>query len=198
MKVNHVVRLIAMVGAALAISLLTSGAALAHCDTMDGPVVKAAKQALKTRNINHVLIWVQPKDEAEVREAFRQVLAVRTLSPAARALADRYFFETLIRIHRAGEGQPYTGLKPAGTDLGPLIPVADKAMARGSLELLLNLFPDNLRPEISSRFREVIAKRNFQPNDVEGGRQFVAAYTKFLEYLEHLYELKSNGEGAGL
>ena len=45
-------------------------------------------------------------------------------SAEARELADRYFFETLVRIHRAGEGAPYTGLKPAGRDLGPAVPAA--------------------------------------------------------------------------
>jgi hypothetical protein len=31
----------------------------AHCDGLDGPVVKAAQKALIESNINLVLIWVQ-------------------------------------------------------------------------------------------------------------------------------------------
>lgn len=176
-----------LIAASLSIAPMT----FAHCDTMDGPVVRAAKQALKTRNINYVLIWVQQKDEPEVRDAFRQTLVVRRLNRAARELADRYFFETLVRIHRAGEGQPYTGLKPAGTDLGPVIPVADKSLENGSVEALLKLFPDKAKPEIENRFRETITKRRFDIKDVEAGRKYVGAYTSFLEYLERLYEEKS-------
>src|SRR3990172_3399701 len=101
---------------------------LAHCDTMDGPVVKAAQRALATGNVSLVLIWVQKKDEAEIKEAFNKTLAIRKLSPAAKELADTYFFETLVRIHRAGEEAPYTGLKPAGYKPEPGIAAADKAL----------------------------------------------------------------------
>lgn len=191
MNVNRTIRLIVVVIAVMTGSVVIAGKALAHCDTMDGPVVRAAKQALKTRNVNHVLIWVQQKDEAEIRQAFRQTLIVRRLNRPARELADRYFFETLVRIHRAGEGQPYTGLRPAGTDLRPVIPVADRALETGAVDPLLKLFPDNAKPEIESRFRHAVAKKNFDKNDVDGGREYVEAYTSFLEYLEHLYEQKS-------
>lgn len=191
MKRTYIIKSLNVLVLLFASFLLLPDKALAHCDTMDGPVVKAARQALKTRNINFVLIWVQKKDEAEVRQAFRQTLVVRSLSRAARELADRYFFEAVVRIHRAGEGQPYTGLKPAGTDLGPVIPVADRALENGAVEPLLKLFPDNARPKIENRFRDAIAKKNFDKNDVEAGRKYVGAYTSFLEYLEHLYEQKS-------
>jgi hypothetical protein len=174
----------------LAILLFAPTKALAHCDTMDGPVVKAAQRALATRNINLVLIWVQKKDEPEIKERFRQTLAVRRLSREARKLADNYFFETLVRLHRAGEGEPYTGIQPAGTDLGPVIPVADKALLDGSVEALLKLFPSTATANIQARFREAIAKKSFNENDVEAGREYVKSYVSFLHYLEHLYEEK--------
>jgi len=104
---------------------------------MDGPVVKAAQRALASADVNPVLIWVQSKDEGEVRDAFAKTIAVRKLNPDAQELADLYFFETVVRIHRAGEGEPYTGLKPAGRDLGPAIPAADKALEDGSVGLLV-------------------------------------------------------------
>ena len=129
--------------------LVLPNAALAHCDGMDGPVVKAAQRALEIGNVNLVLIWVQKQDELEVRRAFERTLAVRTLSPEAKELADRYFFETLVRLHRAGEGAPYTGLKPAGRDLGPAIPAADRALEEGSIEPLVTLLTSSVK-EVSS------------------------------------------------
>jgi hypothetical protein len=104
----------------LACSVILSAPArvLAHCDGLDGPVVKGAQRALDTRNPAFAVIWVQAKDEPEIRTAFERTLAVRALSPQAKELADRFFFETLVRVHRAGEGAPFTGLKPAGRDLG--------------------------------------------------------------------------------
>src|SRR4030066_2345176 len=124
------------------LALLGPNNLFAHCDGMDGPVITAAKQALETADINLVLIWVSKKDETEIRKAFQKTLAVRKLNPEAKELADMYFFETLVRIHRAGEGEPYTGLKPAGRDLGPAIPAADKAVADGKLAPLSKLLTD--------------------------------------------------------
>ena len=172
----------------LSIVIVSAVTTCGHCDTMDGPVVRAAQAALRSGNVNLVLIWVKDKDEAELREAFRKTLKVRKLNRAARDLADKYFFETVVRIHRVGEGAPYTGLKPAGTDLGPVIPVADKAIENGLVTPLLKLFPDNARPEIEKRFSDARAKKHFKRNDVAAGRDYVHAYSSFLEYLEHLYE----------
>ena len=80
--------------------LLLAGIISAHCDTMDGPVVKDARTAIEKNNVNYVLKWVHPEAEQEVREAFSLAMKVRDLGPDARTLADKYFFETLIRLHR--------------------------------------------------------------------------------------------------
>jgi hypothetical protein len=55
-------------------------------------------------------------------------MKARHEGPASREVADRHFFETVVRLHRAGEGAPYTGLKPAGLDVGPVIPVAEHGL----------------------------------------------------------------------
>ena len=108
--------------------ILTPARALAHCDRLDGPVVTAARHALEKNDVTGVLIWVQKKDEAGIRQAFERTVAVRQLGSRARDLADMCFFETLVRVHRAGEGAPYTGLKPAAQDLEPAISGADRAL----------------------------------------------------------------------
>jgi hypothetical protein len=167
----------------------------AHCDGLDGPVVKAAQQALETGNINPALIWVREKEEGEIRKAFQKTLAVRALGPQAEELADRYFFETLVRLHRAGEGEPYTGLKPAGRDLGPAIPAADHALESGKLEPLLKIATEALQTGIREKFKEAAAKKNFKPDDIEAGREYVEAYVLFLSYVERVYEAAtSSGE----
>ena len=107
---------------------------IGHCDTLDGPLAKLAEKALADRNLNVVLPWVRPEDEGEIRQAFDRAQAVRELGPQARLLADLHFLETLVRIHRAGEGAAFTGLKPAGLDLGPAVPAADSALATGGVD----------------------------------------------------------------
>lgn len=160
----------------------------AHCDGIDGPVVRAAQAALNTGDVNLVLIWVQETDEAEVAGAFQQARAVRTLNREAQQLADRYFFETLVRLHRAGEGAPYTGLKPAGRDLGPAIPAADGALEKGSAERLLTLLSAAVQDGVREQFRHVVASKNFNTDDVRAGQAYVKAYVEFVHYVARIYE----------
>ena len=167
---------------------LTPARALAHCDGLDGPVVKAAQRALETRNSALVLIWVQDKDEREIQTAFEQTLAVRELSPQARELADRFFFETLVRVHRAGEGAPFTGLKPAGRDLGPAIPAADEAVRNGSVEHLQQLLTGVFQQRLREEFGRVMAARTFKPDDLGAGRAYISTYVHFNHFVERLYD----------
>ena len=171
----------------------------AHCDGLDGPVVKAAQKALETGNVNLILIWVQKKDEGEITNIFNKTLAVRKLSPQARELADMYLFESLVRIHRAGEGEPYTGLKPAGRDLGPAIPATDKALDSGKIEPLLKMLTGTMQKEMREQFNRVLAKKKFDPDDVEAGRAYIQAYVPFVTYVESVYEAvaKSSHDHAG-
>src|SRR5512147_917643 len=166
-----------------------NGRVSAHCDGMDGPVVKAAQKALAAGNVNLVLIWVQQKDEAEVRKAFQKALAVRRLNPEAREMADMYFFETLVRLHRAGEGEPYTGIKPAGRDLGSAIPAADKAIEQKSAQQLRTLLTVTVQDGLLDRFKKVVAESSYSKDDVAAGRKFVKAYVEFIHYAEQVYQV---------
>jgi hypothetical protein len=187
MGISNISRLIA-VAAGVGFFALLPARALAHCDGLDGPVVKAAQRALDTRNPALVLIWVQGKDEPEIRKAFEQTLAVRELSPRARELADRFFFETLVRVHRAGEGAPFTGLKPAGRDLSPAIPAADEAVRVGSVEPVRHLLTVAIHERLRHQFGEVMGTKTFEPDDVAAGRAHVKAYVEFIHFVERLYD----------
>ena len=175
------------------LALLGPDNLFAHCDGMDGPVISAAKNALDIGDINLVLFWVQKKDEAELKRAFQKTMAVRKLNPEAKELADMYFFETLVRIHRAGEGEPYTGIKPAGRDLGPAIPAADKAIADSKLEPLYKILTDKIHKGLHEKFKEVLKKKDFKKNDVGAGREFIEAYVPFVHYVEALYDAAAKG-----
>jgi len=172
---------------AAAAALDTSGA-YAHCDTLGGPVVKAAQAALDQRNVNLVLIWVKSDYEAAIREAFAKTEAVRKLNSQAKDLADMYFFETLVRLHRAGEGAPYTGLKPAGTDVGPAVTCADKAVETGTKERLMTMLTEAVQKGVDAHFNEVLAKKSYDANNVKAGREYVEAYVEYVHYVERLYE----------
>lgn len=184
-------------GAALFAAVLLSGSSVfAHCDGMDGPVVTAARQALESGEVNRVLMWVREADEAEIRQAFEHTLAVRKLSTEARQLADLYFFETLVRVHRAGEGAPYTGLKPAGRDIGPAIPAADRALESGSADALLDSLTRAVRDGVHERFARAAARHEFDPHDLAAGRSYVAAYVDFIHYVERVHQAATNPDQA--
>lgn len=180
----------------LVLFLLSKNMLYAHCDTMNGPVVKAAQKALETADVSLVFIWVQKKDEAQIQEAFRKTLAVRNLSPEAKKLADMYFFETLVRIHRAGEGVAYTGLKSAETQGDPGMDAADKALEKGTAEELLKDVTDAVRHGIHEQFTNAMARQTYKKDDTAAGRAYVKAYVKFIHYVERLYQAaKQPAEG---
>jgi hypothetical protein len=113
---------------------------------------------------------------------------VRKLSPEARQLADTHFFETLVRLHRAGEGAGFTGLKPAGRDLGPAIPAADKALHDGNAEALVKLLAATIQDGVREHFNEALTKQKFPKDDVDAGRAFVKAYVEYIHCIQALYE----------
>ncbi len=158
----------------------------AHCDTMDGPVIADARMALEKADITPVLKWVKSDFEGEIRQAFDKTIIVRKQSPAARELADMYFFETLVRIHRAGEGAPYTGLKPAGSELLPAVVEADKAIASGDIGLLLSQLTEEIQHSIHLRFEKVMEAKKHMNDSVEAGREYVEAYVIFVHFVENL------------
>ena len=110
------------------------------------------------------------------------------MSSLARELADRFFFETLVRVHRAGEGAPFTGLKPAGRDLGPAIPAADEAVRAGSVQPIRRLLTVAIQERLRQRFGEVMATKTFKPDDVTAGRAYIKAYVEFIHFVERLYD----------
>jgi hypothetical protein len=180
-------------------TILSAHRAQAHCDTADGPVVADARVALDKGDVTPVLKWVRAGAEAEVKAAFARALAVRGKGPEARTLADQYFFENLVRLHRAGEGAPYTGILPAGTPIEPAIALADEALGSGSADKLVKGIVYHVEEGIRERFARAAAAKKQADAGVAAGREFVEAYVEFTHYVErlHLDATTSASHGAG-
>jgi hypothetical protein len=172
-----------LVAMLLALPSLTWG----HCDTLDGPVVVDAKAALAKGDIAPVLKWVPAAGEPEVRTAFAKTLAVRGTGREAQDLADTWFFETLVRVHRASEGAPYTGLKAGGAEEETIV-AADQALATGQVDGLVKLVVEAVEHGIRHRFEETAGKKKHAEHGVEYGRAYVAAYVEFIHYGERIYQ----------
>jgi hypothetical protein len=170
------------------LALVFPSVSLAHCDSLDGPVVLDAKAALERKDVSALLKWVKPEDESLIREVFDRTLAVRQLGPEAKALADSYFFDTLVRVHRLGEGAPYTGLKPAGS-IKPVIQEADRALDSGSIEKLAKAMSEHTAQGLRERFARAAQARPHAAESAHAGREYVEAYGEYVHYVEALAEV---------
>jgi hypothetical protein len=194
MKVNRIIASLILLVIVFAIMLLRGHRffpflipiVFAHCDTMDGPVVGDAKSALEKGEVTPVLKWVKKEKEAEVKRAFNEALVNRKKDKEA---ADMHFFETLVRIHREGEGAPFTGLKPSGTELEPAVVEADKALEKASVDNLINLMTKDVASGIRKRFDKALEKKKHKDENVDAGREFVEAYVDFVHFVEKLHKV---------
>jgi hypothetical protein len=154
---------------------------------MDGPVVTVAKQALETGDVKLILPYVPKDGEAEVIQAFEKALPLHRQADGSREVADLFFFETVVRVHRAGEGAPYTGLKPAGLDVGPVIPIAEKAIETGSVDELKTLLSDFVKAEAQQRFDHMQHLKTHAANGVDEAREYVEAMLGLQVWSHKLY-----------
>jgi hypothetical protein len=167
------------------LAVFTVSGAAAHCDSLDGPVVTAARAALESGKPEGVLAWVQPADEAAIKDAFAKAREVRRLGGKAAEVADAWFFETLVRVHRAGEGAPYTGLKPAGS-AEEIVKKLDASVEKGDIKELAEMIASHAEHSIHARFEHVMELKKTAGQGVEKGREYVAAYVEFMHYVENV------------
>lgn len=146
-----------------------------HCDSLDGPVVTAAREALARADVDVILPYVHAEGEADVRAAFDLAGKARRRGPEARQVADRWFFETVVRVHRAGEGAAFTGLKPAGLDVGPVIPAAERALATGSPDELTAMLCDSVRGQVDQRLGRAMELKVHAGESTAAARAYVEA-----------------------
>ncbi len=159
-----------------------------HCDSKDGPVVKAAESALGQGRVDVVLPYVPAEAESEVLAAFDRVMEARASGGAALEVADEWFYETVVRLHRAGEHAPFTGLKPAGLGHGPVVPVAERAIETGEAGDLVDLLTDALREQVESKLARVMSLRPAAGGPVPQAREYVEAMLGFEVWSHRTYQ----------
>jgi len=172
--------------------LALRGVAFGHCDTMDGPVAMEATAALEKGDVTPVLKWVREEHEEEVRSALSKVMAVRAKGPEAKELADTFFLETVVRLHRAGEGEPYTGIKPAG-QVEPPVAAADRAVAENDVGGLAKKIGRAAEKGVRERFERLSEAKKRKEESIGAGREYVSAYIEFIHYVEEIHRLVAAG-----
>lgn len=179
---------------ALNLSMINSAAA--HCDSMDGPVITEAKSALSKGDVTPLLKWVPATDEDQIKAVFDQVIPVRNLGSQAQELADHRLFATLVEVHRASEGAPYSGIKPAG-GIAPAVLAADQALEQGNIDSLVASITHKFEQNVRARFAATLKTKSRSEDSVVAGREFVKEYVQYVHYVEAVHNaIVADGEHA--
>jgi hypothetical protein len=94
----------------------------------------------------------------------------------------------VVRLHRAGEGAPFTGLKPAGLDVGPIIPIAEKAIESENAAALEAALVAAVREQVAERFHHLGHLRAGAKRGVDGARSYVQAMLGLQVWAHGLYQ----------
>ena len=187
---------------ALLILFLLTGLSLplqsyAHCDRVNGPVAVDARKALETGDVSHALIWVTQKQAEELKSAFEQTKEVYTKGGESKELAERYFMETTVRLHREAEGMPYTGLKPVQPNPKD-IAIAEKALKSGEVQPVTKLLAEEIKDKVTELHQEAISATSDKSKSIAAGREAVDAYVRYIVYVHSLYEALQSGPVHGV
>ena len=169
----------------MGLGIMAAGTAWAHCDTTGGPIIPEARAALAKGDVTPILKWIKADNEAEIKATFAKAVVVRAKGPEARELADQYFLETLVRLHRAGEGAPYTGIKDEPVQ--PIVAMADKTLSEGSAAAMIEKMSAHMAHAVNEKFSKALAAMKQKDKSVDAGREFVEAYVTFMHYVEGIH-----------
>ncbi len=168
--------------------MLASISGFAHCDSYDGPVIKDALKALDQNNVQLVLKWIEPQQENEIVSLFDKTYILKNGDKHVYSIVEKHFLETLVRLHRETEGEPYTGLKPAGS-MTPLVAMADNSIANHNVEEVISTVTSHLDQVLRERYAKVAELSKTKDNSVAQGRAYVEAYVQYTHTLEALEQL---------
>ena len=72
-----------------------------ECSIMYEPeVLENAKKAIELSDVSYALKLIKPDDKKEITEAYNLAMKVRELSPEAKVVSEKFFLETLARVHQ--------------------------------------------------------------------------------------------------
>lgn len=190
-KIKHVI-FIAMLSVLV---LFVSKPALAHCDSYDGPVIIDARKALEVNHQELVLKWISKEQENEVISLFNKTVALKNGDQEIYEVVEKYFFETLVRLHRETEGAPYTGLKAPGTTK-QIIQMSDHALSSGDIDELVTKLNNHIGSVILEKYHKTAELSQKKNESVETGRAFVEAYVDYTHTLEAIHDVLEHGGGS--
>lgn len=194
-RANLIFKGIASTLLVLMFTVFTGFQSYAHCDSYDGPVIKEALTALKTNNVNPVLKWINEDQEKEIISLFNKTVKLRKGDKEVYSIVEKHFLETLVRLHRETEGEPYTGLKPAGS-VTPIIKMADQSLEKNNVNLLSSELTAHIQKVVKEKYEKAMLLSKTKDESVQKGREYVAAYVDYTHTLEGIHAILEHGPAA--
>lgn len=192
-RVQQIIRNVCLV-TTLSIIVLIPFKSSAHCDSYDGPVIKDAIQALKTNNVSLVLKWVSNEYENEIIELFQRTYELKQENSEFYSIVEEHFLETLVRLHRATEGEGYTGLKPSGS-ISPIIEMADKSIENENIDQLVSKLTLHVEKVLNEKYQNLMLLNRIKDESIEQGRNYVSAYVDYMHTIESIHIVLENDIG---
>lgn len=174
--------------------LMGTISASAHCDSYDGPTIKDAQKALATNNVNLIKKWITKEQEPEVVALFNKTVSLKSGDKEIYSVVEKYFLETLVRLHRETEGAPYTGLKPAGSTK-QIVQLTDNALETKDIDGLLSKLNNHIGTILKEKYERVETLSKVKDNTAEQGREYVEAYVDYTHSIEALHDILEHGGG---
>jgi hypothetical protein len=155
-------------------------------DEMQGPVVKAAKMALETGNVNYILIWLPEESENTLKNLLEKTCCTRSSRMNMKNRAYDWYFEMVNRFFNIGRPRDNLTIR-GGLAEKPLDLKVDKAIESGNFEEIRDIIPVTHEADAKQRFLHVMNMRNYPVNNIAEGRAYVSAFFDFNRYMHDLY-----------
>ena len=190
---NHLKKRFGKVALLLGVVMLAFSTPIyAHCDSYDGPVIQDARKALHEADVRYILKWIEEEHEGEIVALFEKTVALKSEDTEVYGTVEKHFLETLVRLHREGEGAPFTGLKPAGSAT-PIVKMADRSIADEDVNSLLGELSKHIQHVIAEKYEKVNGLSEVKDNSTAEGRAYVAAYVDYTHTLEAIESALAGG-----
>lgn len=155
-------------------------------DVIQGPVVKAAKMALETGNVNYILIWLPEESENTLKNLLEKTCCKRSSRMNMQNQAYDWYFATVNRFFSTSRSYDYLKTQFGGLAEKPLVLKVDTAIESGNFEEIRDIIPITHEADAKQRFLHVMNMRNYPVNDIAAGRAYVSAFFDFNRYVHDL------------
>lgn len=157
-----------------------------HHNQLNAQVIKAAKMALDSGNVNYILIWVPEESENKLKNLLEKTCCESSTRDNIQNRAVDWYFKTVNRLHYASGWTSCPGMKSESIDENPIVLKVERAIETGNINEIFGVIPDTPTGDVRRRFCDVMNKKNYNVNNIAAGRDYVSSFIDLIVYLHNL------------